>query len=650
MLQRVAIFVVILIAISGAIVLSNWAVISSANYEVADFAANSLLIQSAKHFHLLVGNYSREGFNHPAILYVLALGEFLFHDALHLVASPIGGQLIIAAVYNAFWVTLMAVLFNRTARNSLETTLFVAVFCAVMAFYRLETFDGLWFPDLYTLPFAAFTLALALFIQGQAVSFVPLALAGGFLINGHVSFVSTTVVMLLGGLVANTGLHFASRASEGAPPFLLSWDNLRAMRGRWGAALLVIVAFLTPFAIKTIESFPGPAGDYIHYSLGGHPSQTWAAALCYLTTYWAGTVLLAVALMIICVVAILTLADRFKLSFIAALLIASLAVLVYAKFGIDDLSQNYIALFYHACPGLAIGLAVVALCRLLVSQWCKVTSVAIGLGCAFFLAAQLTRPPAYAFAYGDNGIPAFYGQLRGLSDKPYVLDLDNDKDWGQVWSTILGVEIYSRRQRVPDLFCIRGNWDVSFTAEARCSDVETSQRKSYLVAAADDPHLTRYVPLITGHGLSVFASSPPCLGIGESLPIAALSTIYNYTILRSGWSIPESEFVWTVGPQAQLSICVQPGVKTLNLDLSAFLPKANSGQTVSVLISGKHVDDFTFDANYGRGRHSIALLPSSSDQTLTITLVIAHPSSPKEAGLSGDDRMLGVALYGIEAK
>ena len=123
-----------------------------------------------------------------------------------------------------------------------------------------------------------------------------------------------------------------------------------------------------------------------------------------------------------------------------------------------------------------------------------------------------------------------------------------------------------------------------------------------------------------------------------------------YSILRSGWSSPEPEFIWTDGPQAQLEICVQPGVKTLNLDLGAFLPKANSSQTVSVLISEKRVDDVTVDANSGRGRRSIALPHSSSDQTLPITLVIAHPSSPQEAGLSGDDRMLGVALYGIEAK
>ena len=47
----------------------NWHVISSATYEGTDFAANSLLIQDAKALNLLVGNYSRIGFNHPGPQY-----------------------------------------------------------------------------------------------------------------------------------------------------------------------------------------------------------------------------------------------------------------------------------------------------------------------------------------------------------------------------------------------------------------------------------------------------------------------------------------------------------------------------------------------------------------------------------------------------
>src|SRR5688500_16653540 len=65
-------------------------------YEGGDFAANSLLIQDAKSFDLLVGHYSRIGFNHPgpAILYFQALGEYVFYDLTHLVGAPFAGQLL----------------------------------------------------------------------------------------------------------------------------------------------------------------------------------------------------------------------------------------------------------------------------------------------------------------------------------------------------------------------------------------------------------------------------------------------------------------------------------------------------------------------------------------------------------------------------
>jgi hypothetical protein len=45
---------------------------SAPEYEDADMGANSILIEQARRFTLLAGNYSREGFSHPgpAFLYV----------------------------------------------------------------------------------------------------------------------------------------------------------------------------------------------------------------------------------------------------------------------------------------------------------------------------------------------------------------------------------------------------------------------------------------------------------------------------------------------------------------------------------------------------------------------------------------------------
>src|SRR5262245_55828708 len=50
----------------------NWALFTTPNVEEGDAAANSILVDNAKHFGQLVGNYSRLGFHHPGpgFLYV----------------------------------------------------------------------------------------------------------------------------------------------------------------------------------------------------------------------------------------------------------------------------------------------------------------------------------------------------------------------------------------------------------------------------------------------------------------------------------------------------------------------------------------------------------------------------------------------------
>ena len=71
-------------------------------YEDMDFAANTIAVLG-KHFDLLTGKYSKEGFYHPgpAFLYVMAGGESFFHDLLHLVPTPWNGQLLAILLLNA---------------------------------------------------------------------------------------------------------------------------------------------------------------------------------------------------------------------------------------------------------------------------------------------------------------------------------------------------------------------------------------------------------------------------------------------------------------------------------------------------------------------------------------------------------------------
>src|SRR5579862_3892430 len=84
------VFVVGLVLFALLLLAHNARLFTRPIHEDGDYAANSILIARAKRLRLLVGNYSRTGFNHPgpAILYVLAGSEALFHDRLGLVPAP----------------------------------------------------------------------------------------------------------------------------------------------------------------------------------------------------------------------------------------------------------------------------------------------------------------------------------------------------------------------------------------------------------------------------------------------------------------------------------------------------------------------------------------------------------------------------------
>src|SRR6218665_1285875 len=161
-------------SLSLLLVAINWASIRNNNIESGDFAANSLLVQDAKHFALLKGNYSRMGFNHPgpAILYCLAFGEAVFYDWLPIAGSPFSGQLAGVALYIALWLTLMARICKRYNNSFTASLLFVSLFMVVSTLVPsanagVDFYMYCWMPLLYFFPFAAFLLAISRLAIGK---------------------------------------------------------------------------------------------------------------------------------------------------------------------------------------------------------------------------------------------------------------------------------------------------------------------------------------------------------------------------------------------------------------------------------------------------------------------------------------------------
>lgn len=342
---------------------ANRAFIGAANMEVGDFAANSALLQDAKTFSLWVGNYSRVGFNHPgpAILYALAAGEVVFHDWLHLVPSPFSGQLAAVAFYNAAWITTLALLFRRMFGNPRQAVLATAVFVAFTAITDSQFLNGIWFPHLYYFPFAVALLAFARLAGGDTDSLGSLAVAGGFLFNGHVSFGVILVVMAVCVLAYNRLGH-----SNDAGRILLARGAYRTHGTHLWRAVAIVLAFCLPLAVMTIKAYPGPVADYARFG-GGRPANSLAAAVQFTSVYWGGLGPFALG-MLLCGVLLdrrVTSALSFRAlpDVIAAVLAATVAVLLYAAFGVDLLNHAYIGLFYYAAPALVCAVAAVLMLR-----------------------------------------------------------------------------------------------------------------------------------------------------------------------------------------------------------------------------------------------------------------------------------------------
>src|SRR5580693_3358735 len=135
---------------------------STPEYESSDMGANSILIEQARRFTLLVGNYPREGFNHPgpAFLYVESWGEQIFWAMLRVVPTAWNGQLIALYLLNAgFAACVVAVVYGWT--GSLRGMLAAAAVLALFGFLHPAVFNSDWMPYVYVPAFLTFAVSLA---------------------------------------------------------------------------------------------------------------------------------------------------------------------------------------------------------------------------------------------------------------------------------------------------------------------------------------------------------------------------------------------------------------------------------------------------------------------------------------------------------
>jgi hypothetical protein len=243
--------------------------------ERGDDAANSLLVEQAKHLQLLVGNYSRVGFSHPgpAVFYLEALGQWLGHDVLHALPAPYNGEWLAIMVLNAALAAAALTVLWSWSRSWRALLWYAALLVGFVALHP-HVFSSTWMPDVYVAPFLLFLVSAASVVAGRTGHLWLFVLAGSLLVHGHVVFL---LLFVPGVTLATLAGWWLVRRRTGQ----------RVVRRHWAAGLAVAGLFAVPMVVNLVLHWPGEFGKYLHYGNAYASAHGLRADLDYLVLFWS---------------------------------------------------------------------------------------------------------------------------------------------------------------------------------------------------------------------------------------------------------------------------------------------------------------------------------------------------------------------------
>lgn len=456
-------------------------------YETADQGADSILVEQARRFSLLVGIYSRDKFNHPgpAFLYVEAWGESVFWAVLHVVPTPWNGQMIAVYMLNALWAALAVAVgyrWIRSPRAALVAFGLVALFGALHS----PVFSSDWFPYLYVLPFFVFVLAIAS-VGAGAVRDLPIAaLSGWFLIHGHACFL-LFVPALTGCAMVALAWPRRGRLRAALRSFVTG------QRRAWVPAVVISALFLLPMLLEAALHWPGNFGKYFGYgsssAAGGHSTRQ---VIDYTLWFWWPRANAWAAPLVLCAVAVLVTwrlpagpVKRLCVSLLAFDAAATVVFVGYVVAGVDQINEHYIGYFYWSVPITVAGVIVLGVLEKLPPPL-ALTAAALAAAAALsaFAVAPFTRITTFylqpgALANGvdtDSGLPAAVARLAADADgRPLVLHVGSG-----TWVDMTGILVQSQRSGVTA--CVTDPaWAYMVTSQFICTPEELAKGAQFWI-------------------------------------------------------------------------------------------------------------------------------------------------------------------------
>lgn len=477
-------------------------------YEQGDAGANSILITQAKHFTLLIGSYSREGFNHPgpAYMYVQALGEYLFLNALHVVPTAWNAHVLSVFVLDSAFLALAVGIVYGWTRSLAGAAAAFAVLLGLAVVYP-PVVNSDWMPYLYVPTYVVFLLAAGSVIAGRVPDLWILALSGWFLIHGHACFLLFVPVITLAVLVAAAAGH--RRAIRRSIRSFFA-----EQRKAWIPAAVISVVFAFPIVLNLILHWPGDFGDYLSYGksggtlgLAGH--YTAAQVADYVLWFWwprANAWLAPVLLLVVAVAVIAGLTRgplrRFLVALLALNVVSTLAFVLYTAVGIDDLFSRYIGYFYWSAPLIMVLIIVVGAVEALRQRSGRVLRAAApGIAVLAAAAAFITLAviPGTRTSTGDinESLPAAVTALAARSPrKTIALEVDHI-----VWPQAIG--FLDQAERTGVRACLVDPWYTFLvTKQFICTPSQVASSAGYWIYPPAAPAGTHVILRFTGFSVA----------------------------------------------------------------------------------------------------------------------------------------------------
>jgi hypothetical protein len=449
-----------------------------------DFMANELLMDKAREFSLLHGNYSRLGFYHPGpfYFYVMLLSEWLLHDLIPLFPTTIaanffsGSLLICAAIGGCWW--LGATLSGRSI-GGLITALFVISIGLYQTPYYF-TFDtnqnlgnflfSIWMPHLY-MPSALFlAISCIAILTGRRGWWVVAIFAALQLIHGHASFYAIAPMILFATLIAD--LYFGSGALQSGSVFQRFLHYWRTYKRYVFYSLPIITIMLLPMGLYLWHYWPGEFPYYLNAGTDRTDATTPVENLEMLLNLVPP---LSILLLLYVVherqprVAILSVAIAF-----------SIPAILYILFGVDNRHYAYLIYWYI--------ITLILLAGLTVSLWTKTHAAfrwgAVAFACLLPFISPFPYTPQEVPFYSRDEYRTLIDDMRALSpDKPVILSF-RKKDFGSGLEDVLQMINMMQKSKETPAFCIHPqSWGIILTPHYRCK--ETPNDAHYILVSQD---------------------------------------------------------------------------------------------------------------------------------------------------------------------